>query len=85
MVSSPDEEPKVWQELLVFNRFNSEYDDEDYLPQLTDEWLTEGEIREKKATKDSVNQNNYGTKLNRSESNEKQREDIPIDIQQQRY
>ena len=44
----------------MFNRFKSKYDYEDYVPQFINEWLTEGEIREKKETKDSVNQNNYG-------------------------
>ena len=34
VVPRPDEESKVWQELLVFKRFKSEYDDEDYVPQL---------------------------------------------------
>jgi hypothetical protein len=33
------EPPPEWEELLTFNRSRSEYDDEDYVPDLTDEWV----------------------------------------------
>lgn len=33
------EAPPEWEELLTFNRSRSEYDDEDYVPDLTDEWV----------------------------------------------
>jgi Reverse transcriptase (RNA-dependent DNA polymerase) len=35
------EAPPEWEELLTFNRSRSEYDDEDYVPDLTDEWVDE--------------------------------------------
>ena len=34
-----DQEPSVWSELTTFQSFKSAYDDEDYVPNLTDKWL----------------------------------------------
>ena len=46
VVSTPEEEPAIWQELLVFNRFQSDYDPEEYTPGLTDDWLGPDEVRD---------------------------------------
>jgi hypothetical protein len=35
--SREDQEPENWGELLGFNRFQSEYDEDDYVPELPDE------------------------------------------------
>jgi hypothetical protein len=39
-VHATDTEPAVWKELVSFQTFRSEYDDEDYVPELGDEWLS---------------------------------------------
>ena len=47
-VHSPEDDPPlVWQELIAFHSQKSEYDDEDYVPELSDEWLTEEELKER--------------------------------------
>jgi hypothetical protein len=33
--------PPEWEELLIFNQSRSEYDDEAYVPELSDEWVDE--------------------------------------------
>jgi hypothetical protein len=42
--ASPSEAPASWPDLFVFNRFHSNYDDEDFIPSLADEWLTPIEL-----------------------------------------
>ena len=44
--STAEEEPQIWEELLVFNSFRSEYDREEFVPPLADEWLSDKEIQE---------------------------------------
>ena len=39
MHAGEDQEPSVWSELTTFQSFKSAYDDEDSLPNITDEWL----------------------------------------------
>jgi hypothetical protein len=50
--ASPEDEPKVWKELLIFQTYNSvsDVDDEDYVPELSDEWLSDEEIQERLPT-----------------------------------
>ncbi len=38
--SSPDTVPSSWQDLVIFHRFKSDFNDEDFVPSLADEWLT---------------------------------------------
>jgi hypothetical protein len=45
--SREDQEPENWGELLRFNRFQSEYDEEDYVPELPDEWLNPQDLEER--------------------------------------
>ena len=54
--STAEEEPQVWEELLVFNSFRSEYDREEFVPPLADEWLSDKEIQENRAKKISREQ-----------------------------
>lgn len=42
-----DKQPLIWQELVVFNFFKSDFDQEFNLPDLGDEWLDEEELKEK--------------------------------------
>ena len=42
--SSADQEPKVWPELITFQRFRSEVDDKEYIPELKDECLSDSEV-----------------------------------------
>jgi hypothetical protein len=44
--SKEEEEPKEWSELLQFNRFKSDFDDEAYVPELPTEWLNPQERAE---------------------------------------
>ena len=39
MNAGEDQEPSVWSELITFKYFKSAYDDEEYVPNLADEWL----------------------------------------------
>ena len=32
--------PNSWPDLLIFNIFKSDYDESNFMPELTDEWLT---------------------------------------------
>ena len=41
--ATAEEEPPSWKELVTFQSFCSEYDDEDYVPELGEEWLTQEE------------------------------------------
>jgi hypothetical protein len=38
------EPPAEWPDMFVFNRFRSDYDDSDFVPELSDEWLTPVEV-----------------------------------------
>ena len=42
------EVPKQWDEFLTFQTTKSEYDDEDYVPELSDEWLSEPDLAERR-------------------------------------
>ena len=38
--ASSEEAPASWPDLFTFSRYKSDYDDEDFVPSLSDEWLT---------------------------------------------
>jgi hypothetical protein len=42
--SSALEVPDSWPDLFTFNQFRSNFDDENFVPDLTDEWLTPVEL-----------------------------------------
>jgi hypothetical protein len=37
--SDEGQEQAIWAELITFQTFRSDYDDEDYVPELSNEWL----------------------------------------------
>ena len=43
--SRDDQEPASWNELLRFNRFQTEFDDDQEVPDLPDEWLNPQELQ----------------------------------------
>ena len=43
--ASASEEPKAWQELIQFQRFSNDFDDDDYVPELSQEWLSQEELQ----------------------------------------
>ena len=45
--SSEDEEPQSWPELVTFQTFRNDIDDEDYVPLLADEWLNDAEVADR--------------------------------------
>lgn len=47
--SDEDQEPKEWLELVTLNRFQSDIDSDDYIPDLPDEWLNPQERQEREA------------------------------------
>ena len=42
--ASATEEPEVWQELIKFSRFANDLDDDQYVPELSKEWLNKEEV-----------------------------------------
>jgi hypothetical protein len=42
-----DTPPASWPDLFTFHRFKSDYDDEDFVPALADEWLTPIELSQR--------------------------------------
>jgi hypothetical protein len=42
-----EEQPKEWDELVLMRRFKSDYDSEDYVPELPMEWLSTEERLER--------------------------------------
>ena len=45
--SSNEDEPLEWSELLTFNRFKSDYDEDGFVPELDKEWLSIEEQEER--------------------------------------
>ena len=45
--SGEEEQPKEWDELATMNRFKSDYDADDYVPELPQEWLNPDERHER--------------------------------------
>jgi hypothetical protein len=44
--SEGDQEPDMWHDLVVFQSFTNEFDDEDYQPEVCDEWLNPIELQQ---------------------------------------
>jgi hypothetical protein len=42
-----EQEPDVWPDLVVFQSFANDCDDEGYRPELADEWLNPAELQER--------------------------------------
>ena len=42
------QEPPVWSEFITFQSFKSAYDDEDYVPELADEWLEPADLESRR-------------------------------------
>jgi hypothetical protein len=45
--SDGEQEPDVWPDLVVFQSFANDFDDEGYRPELADEWLNPAELQER--------------------------------------
>ena len=69
--ATEQEEPKVWTELIQFTQFSNDFDDEQYVPGLSDKWLNQEE-REQREKRDQ--QKRQGGEPRRSERWELQRE-----------
>ena len=54
--SDEGQEPSEWPDLLAFSRFQSDFDSEDYLPELDDEWLNPEELQERTADREEDRQ-----------------------------
>ena len=50
--SGDDIPPDSWLDLLIFNRFESDYDESDFVPELSSEWLTPIEAKQKREAVD---------------------------------
>ena len=50
--SDDDLPPNSWTDLLVFNRFKSDYNESYFVPELTDKWLTPIEANSRQAAVD---------------------------------
>ena len=46
--SGDDVPPDSWPDLLIFNRFKSDYDESDFVPELSNKWLTPIEAKQKR-------------------------------------
>ncbi len=56
--SSDTTPPPVWDELIVFNRDMANFDEDQYVPELTDEWLSTKEIADRERLKHNPKENN---------------------------
>jgi hypothetical protein len=45
--SDGEQEPSAWPELVVFNSFANNFDDDDYQPELAAEWLNPVELEQR--------------------------------------
>jgi hypothetical protein len=54
--SEGEQEPDVWPELVVFQSFSNDFDDDDYRPELADEWLNPIELQDRVA--DQIDERN---------------------------
>jgi hypothetical protein len=50
--SEGEQEPTVWQDLVVFNSFANNFDDEEYQPELAAEWLNPKELEQRVAAQE---------------------------------
>jgi hypothetical protein len=58
--ASASEAPASWPDLFTFSRFKSDFDDEDFVPSLPDEWLTPVELSQKQQ-RDQIQRSQDGT------------------------
>ena len=82
--SSPNEEPAVWKELVQFQSFSNEFDDDQYVPELGKEWLNEEEKQQREER--DRNRREHGNVRNetpRQEEPEEQRELPSLETPQQ--
>ncbi len=49
--SNEDEPPAEWHELFTLNRFNIEYEDEGYIPELANKWKSPEELQAQQQAK----------------------------------
>ena len=73
-VSSADlkEEPKCWEQLTIFQRYQTTFDEADTAPNLADEWLTVEEIKAKQQSRLS---NPYGRRVSQDSHSKDDKED----------
>jgi hypothetical protein len=50
--SDGEQEPTVWQDLVVFNSFANNFDDDEYQPELAAEWLNPKELEQRVAAQE---------------------------------
>ena len=43
--ATPEQKPVEWKELILFQKFRNDLDDDTYVPQLADEWLSADELK----------------------------------------
>jgi hypothetical protein len=67
VISEGEQEPDVWPELVMFQSFTNDFDDDNYCPELSDEWLNPIELQQRVTTQQEQQQrvlnslNNAGT------------------------
>jgi hypothetical protein len=69
--SEGEQEPDVWPELVVFQRFANELDEDDYRPELADEWLNPTELQDRVTNREEERQrilNNFSNQNQRNEN-----------------
>jgi hypothetical protein len=49
--SEGEQEPDVWPELVVFQSFTNDFDDDEYRPELADEWLNPTELQHRQTNR----------------------------------
>jgi hypothetical protein len=76
--SEGEQEPDVWPELVVFQRFANELDEDDYRPELADKWLNPTELQDRVTDREEerqhilnnfTNQNQCNGNIRRAETN----------------
>jgi hypothetical protein len=71
--SEGEQEPDVWPELVVFQSFANDFDDDDYRPELPDEWLNPTELQDRITTREDE-RNQILNSLNNQRTQQIQRE-----------
>jgi hypothetical protein len=54
--SAEGEPPAEWNDMLIYNRFKSDYDDTNFVPDLDAEWLTPVELATRQQLEESRRQ-----------------------------
>ena len=85
--ASGSEEPKEWQELIQFQRFSNDFDDEQFVPELGKEWLNQEELatretRERQRREQGQRNASTTPMRDTTESSSPQREQAPTTSQQ---